>query len=156
LFKLLNEEGIWQELLYNKYLKHKTLAQVEAKPIDSPFWEGILHGKDDFFAKESFAIGHGQSTQFWEDAWLDKNPLVFQYPSLYAIVQHKNVRVADVLTHTPLNIGFTRVLRDRRWERWLYLVERLMNAQLLDEPDKLIWHLTTSGVFLSNLYMRST
>jgi hypothetical protein len=36
---------------------------------------------------------------------------------LYAIVRHKNVRVADVLNQTPLNIAFTRVLRDGRWER---------------------------------------
>lgn len=36
LFKLLSEEGMWQELLYNKYFKNKTLAQVEAKPTNSP------------------------------------------------------------------------------------------------------------------------
>ena len=40
LFKILNEEGVWQELIQNKYLKNKTLAQVEAKPTDSPFWKG--------------------------------------------------------------------------------------------------------------------
>ena len=37
LFKLLNEEGVWQGLLYNKYLSNKTLAQVEAQPTDLPF-----------------------------------------------------------------------------------------------------------------------
>jgi hypothetical protein len=35
----LSEEGIWQELLHNKYLKDKTLSQVEVKPTYSPFWE---------------------------------------------------------------------------------------------------------------------
>jgi len=34
LFKLCNEEGIWQELLRNKYLKEKTLGQVNKKPGD--------------------------------------------------------------------------------------------------------------------------
>jgi len=29
LFKLINEEGIWQSLLRNKYLKNQTIAQVE-------------------------------------------------------------------------------------------------------------------------------
>ena len=38
LFKLLNEEGVWQELIHNKYLNSKTLSQVTAKPTDSPFW----------------------------------------------------------------------------------------------------------------------
>jgi hypothetical protein len=37
LFKLLNKEGMWQELLFNKYLRHKSLAQVIANPTDSPF-----------------------------------------------------------------------------------------------------------------------
>jgi hypothetical protein len=62
-------------------------------------------------------------------------------------VRHKNVRVADVLTQTPLNVGFTRVLRDERWERWLHLVERLMSVHLNEDYDRFIWHLTTSGVF---------
>jgi hypothetical protein len=47
LFKLLSEEGMWQQLLFNKYLKNKTLAQVEAKPTDSSFWKGLMHVKND-------------------------------------------------------------------------------------------------------------
>jgi hypothetical protein len=37
LFKLLSEKGVWQELLTNKYLRGKTLSQVQEKPTDSPF-----------------------------------------------------------------------------------------------------------------------
>ena len=37
LYKLLNEEGVWQELLTNKYLGDKMLSQVQVKPNDSPF-----------------------------------------------------------------------------------------------------------------------
>jgi hypothetical protein len=37
LFKLLHEDGVWQELLTNKYLTHKTLSQVEATATDSQF-----------------------------------------------------------------------------------------------------------------------
>jgi hypothetical protein len=85
-FKLLNKEGMWQELLKNKYLKNKTLAQVEAKPTYSPFWKGILSVKVDFFKRGSFIVGNGQTTHFWEDTWLGKTSLATQYPSLYAIV----------------------------------------------------------------------
>jgi hypothetical protein len=38
---------MWQQLLFNKYLKNKTLAQVEAKPTDSSFWKGLMHVKND-------------------------------------------------------------------------------------------------------------
>jgi hypothetical protein len=44
LFKLLSEEGVWQELLSNKYLHGKMLSQVQAKPNDSPFLERINGG----------------------------------------------------------------------------------------------------------------
>lgn len=35
LFSLINEDGIWQQLLRNKYLRNKSIAQVEYKPGDS-------------------------------------------------------------------------------------------------------------------------
>jgi hypothetical protein len=49
LFKLINEVRVWQEFLQNKYLHSKTLSQVEAKPLDSPFWKGLMKVKEDFF-----------------------------------------------------------------------------------------------------------
>jgi hypothetical protein len=52
LFKLLNENGVWQELLTNKYLHSKSLSQVTSQPSDSPFWKGIMKAKDEFFLLE--------------------------------------------------------------------------------------------------------
>ena len=54
LFKLLSEQGMWQEMIQNKYLKDKTLSQVEAKPTDSPFWKGLMRVKDLFFSNGFF------------------------------------------------------------------------------------------------------
>jgi hypothetical protein len=45
LFKLLNEDGVWQELLHNKDLRQKTLSEAPAKPTDSPFWKGLMEVK---------------------------------------------------------------------------------------------------------------
>jgi hypothetical protein len=47
LFKLLHEEGMWQQLLHN-YIKNKTLAHVEVKPTNSPFWKGLMRVKPEF------------------------------------------------------------------------------------------------------------
>ena len=58
LFKLLNEDGVWHELLQNKYLHTKTLAQVEAHPADSPFWKGLMRVKVDFFQRGHFNLGY--------------------------------------------------------------------------------------------------
>jgi hypothetical protein len=48
LFKLLTEDGVWQELLLNKYIKYKTLSQVEVKPTDFPFWKVLMRMKGDW------------------------------------------------------------------------------------------------------------
>jgi hypothetical protein len=67
LFKIINEEWMWQELICNKYLKNKNLAEVQAKPTDSPFWKGLMNQKDIFFKYGSFRVGDGEGTRFWED-----------------------------------------------------------------------------------------
>jgi hypothetical protein len=53
---------MWQELLCNEYLKIKTLAKVQAKPTDSPFWKGLMQQKDFFFKFGSFLVGDGEGT----------------------------------------------------------------------------------------------
>jgi hypothetical protein len=133
LFKLCIEQGVWQELLQNKYFKEKTLSQVDAKPTDSPFffWKGLMNIKDDFFMRG----GDEQNTRFWEDAWLGNIPLCEQYPSLYRVVNRANVSVVHVMGVTPLNIGFRRALLDDRWDRWVHLVTRIMGVQLSDDND---------------------
>jgi len=46
LFKFCNEEGMWQDLIKNKYLKNKTLSQVEKKAGASHFWASLMGVKD--------------------------------------------------------------------------------------------------------------
>jgi hypothetical protein len=147
LFKIINEEGIWQELLCNKYLKRKNLAKVHAKPTDSPFWKGLMHQKDFFFRFGSFRVGDEEGMRFWLDTWLGAEPLASQYPSLYAIVNYKTVTVANAIKEGRLNISFRRNLVGDRWLSWLDLVERLMDIHLTDERDTFTWNLTESGQF---------
>jgi hypothetical protein len=99
--------------LSNKYLGSKTLSQVQIKPIDSPFWEGIMRVKDDFFQRGSFVVRDDKKTRFWEDTWLGDTPLATQYPNLYNIARTKHVLVADVLSNMLLNIRFNRTLREK-------------------------------------------
>jgi hypothetical protein len=74
-------------------------------------------------------------------------PLKDQYPSLYNIVNHTNVTVANVFSSTPLNIGFRRTLLGNRWDRWVHLVTRLMGVQITDQVDTFKWGLTTWDFF---------
>jgi hypothetical protein len=135
LFKLINENGVWQQILQNKYLHLKTLSQVTSKPTDSPFWKGLMKVKEDFFARGFFILGDGSSIRFWEDTWLGGTTLAAQYPSLYSVVRHKDQTVAQVLASVPLNIEFRRSLLGARWNRWLHLLHRLIDVQLENHDD---------------------
>ena len=103
--------------------------------------------KQSLFNRTNVVIGNGASTRFWEDTWLGETPLAIQYPSLYRIVQRREVFVATVFQSIPLNIQFRRSLVGNRWEDWLRLVRRLMDVHLSQQPDELRWKLTRSGVF---------
>jgi hypothetical protein len=39
---LINEEGMWQRLLKNKYLNSKSLSQVSKRAGESQFWSGLM------------------------------------------------------------------------------------------------------------------
>jgi len=56
LLKLINEDGIWQQILKNKYFGSKTLTQVEEKSGDSQFWSGLMSVKQDFLKWMSFKV----------------------------------------------------------------------------------------------------
>jgi len=91
LFRLVNEDGMWQSILKRKYLQNKTLTQVEKKKGDSHFWSGLMEVKDLFLRMGRFKIRDGTQTRFWEDLWLGDELLMLAYPSLYRIVRKKNV-----------------------------------------------------------------
>jgi hypothetical protein len=67
----------------------------------------------EFFSKQGMVM----NTRFGEDTWLGDNPLDEQYPSIYNIVQRKQVSVAQMLCQIPLNITFTRGLNEYKWTR---------------------------------------
>lgn len=123
------------------------MAQVTAKPKDSPFWKGLMKVKVTFFQRVMFLVGNGATTRFWGDTWLGEVPLALQYPSLYNIVQCKEDYVATVLQSVSLNIQFRRSLVGEHWNSWLHLVRRSMDVQLSDQQDTIHWKLSSNGTF---------
>ena len=134
--------------MHNKYLSTKTLAEVQVKPTDSPFWKGLIGVRDDFFNRGRFVLGDGKTVRFWEDVWLGDKSLQVQYPSLYNITNRKNVSVHDVLSNAPpLNMSFRRSLSGDTWVAWSNLCLRRMEISLSQIPDRFVWNLIASGIF---------
>jgi hypothetical protein len=149
-FKLLNEDGMWQRLLRKKYLGTKTLTQLAKKPGDSHFWSGLMDVKDLIVDRGSFKINNGLQTRFWEDVWVGTKSLKERYPSLYSITRSKNVTVASVISTTPYNISFRRALVGENLQKWLQLVERVLPFRLNDQQDVFLWNKEKKGTFSVN------
>jgi hypothetical protein len=146
-FKLINEEGLWQQILRRKYLGNKTLGQVVRKQGDSHFWSGLMKVKDIFFANGIFRVNNGQDTRFWEDKWLGDFSLQHRFPSLYNLVQRKNATVANVLGFVPLNVSYRRGLHGANLERWHTLVSLVVDTTLNQARDSFRWSLHQNGLF---------
>jgi hypothetical protein len=63
----LNEEGVYHDLLHNKYIENKNLLRLKQKPTYSSFWKVLVGVKEDLFSTWSFVIRDIVKTRFWED-----------------------------------------------------------------------------------------
>jgi hypothetical protein len=44
-YKVLNEDSMWQDLVWDKYLQFKMLLQLKAKPRDPAFSKGFMRAE---------------------------------------------------------------------------------------------------------------
>jgi len=144
---LLNTDGMWQELLKNKYLQSKFLTQVKAKLYDSHFWRGLMKIKDEVLTNGTFFIKDGSATRFWEDTWVGNMSFKDRYPSLYNIVRDPHATVTKIMASQPLNISFRRTLLGPKLRDWSNLVAQIAPFNLVDGSDSFRWNLTKSGLF---------
>lgn len=101
-------------------------------------------------------IRDGRTTRFLGDTWLGDTPLALQYPSLYNIVQQKEVYVATILGTISSNIQFGRALIWEKWTAWLDLVGNFMSINLTNELDAFHWRLSSSVYSWLNLCMSTS
>ena len=147
LFKLLNEEGRWQQLLKNKYLGHKSLTQISRRPDDSHFWSGLMNIKDQFLRWGHFQVRNGHATRFWKDIWLTSRPLSEQFPNLFNIVRNKSALVVDVFSYSNFNLSFRRTIRGIKMVEWHNLLNLLTTVTLNPARDNFVWDGHKNGIF---------
>jgi hypothetical protein len=154
LFKLINEEGLWQTILRNKYLTRQTIGKVDRKPRDSHFWTVLMKAKEAFLVYGSFRLNNGKQIRFWKDKWLGNYSFQHQYPSLYNIVRRKNATVESVLSTVHLNVSFRRFLNQNNLVLWNDLVGRITHVRHNDQADVFVWNLHQHGQFsVKSLYL---
>lgn len=110
LFKLINEQSVWQDLLKRKYFNNKSLTQVNRKQGNSHFWAGFMKVKNTFLNMGFWIVNNGEQVIFWEDKWVGNYSFKDRYPSLYAIERRRNFLVANVMHSVSFNVSFRRAL----------------------------------------------
>jgi hypothetical protein len=144
---LINEDGVWQEVIRKKYLLNKSIGQVSRKPGDSHFWTGLMNVRDTFLENGRFIVNDGKEIRFWEDKWLGNFTLKQRFPALYNIVRRKNDVVANVCRTIPLNVSFRRGLHGINLQKWRELVDMIVSVSLNDSRDTFKWNLHQNGLF---------
>jgi hypothetical protein len=130
LFKLFNENGLWQDILRKKYLKNQTLTQVQKKSGDSQFWQGLMDVKEQFLSRGRLVVHDGSQTRLWEDLWIGSERLMDKFSSLYNIVRKRGATVTDVSSSIPLKISFRHALVGDKLVKWRELVSGVLHVEL--------------------------
>jgi hypothetical protein len=131
----------------NKYLRDKTLTQVQYMLGDSQFWAGLMKVKEEFLSLGKFDLGDGSQVRFWEDSWIQSRPLKSLFPVLYNIVRKKSAYVRTVFSTTPLNVAFRRSLVGANLQAWHEVVAMVADVQLTNHRDRFVWGLHQNGLF---------
>ncbi|WVZ95150.1 hypothetical protein U9M48_040950 [Paspalum notatum var. saurae] len=133
LYRLITSDGLWQQILRNKYVGSKPLAQV----------------KLDFLRFGTFIVKDGTQVRFWEDNRLDGTPLKNQYPSLYNIARSKFITIAEAMSSSPPSLSWRRHLFGTNLDVWNTLWARIEGLELSQDQDAFYWNLTQMDVILT-------
>jgi hypothetical protein len=128
------EQGLWADILRNKYLRDKDLLTDAHRP-GSHFWNAIQKIKHVFSLGAKHAVSNGKATIFWLDWWQGKGPLKDRFPGLFAIAADQDAMVAAVFPGNACRVAFCRELGFGERVEW-------------DNLSRLVDGLTLSGAFL--------
>ena len=97
IWKLEDEDGIWQDIIESKYLKDKCLSGVKYKKGGSQFCSSLLKIRGLVYPHIKKKLGDGRNTRFRENWWVDDKSLKEAYPSLYFISNDREITIREVI-----------------------------------------------------------
>ncbi|WVZ85042.1 hypothetical protein U9M48_032004 [Paspalum notatum var. saurae] len=138
-YKLINEEGVWPNILKTKYLRGKAIGEVQWKPGDSHFWSSLTKVKEHFLELSSFSLHDGSQIRFWEIG----GSVTFRLKI--------NTHLCIILLGRNIS---QRALVGDRLQKWEELVSEIALVQLDDQPHSFKWNLSKHGCFTVNSMYR--
>ncbi|XP_026419474.1 uncharacterized protein LOC113315410 [Papaver somniferum] len=115
-------------------------------------WKNIFAYLKTFKQCSRFRLGDGATIRFWEDTWLDDQPLYLVFPHIYSITYTKKWTVQkcveSLFNGGPWNIGLDRRLSQTQMQEVSALIVLFENLSLGSEQDTLVWSVDKSGLFI--------
>lgn len=145
-WKLEREEGLWQTIVRNKYLRQGGIFHIKHKQVDSASWHDLLKIKQLYLLGRCMVIGDGRRTDFWGDAWCGHTPLSQLFPSLHAISNDLGCTVRE-LADRRWNFSFKRWLDEHNQRCLVELGDKLMGVRFNQDRDKPVWKWEKSDKF---------
>jgi len=108
-WRLENEEGLWQQLIKNKYLRNDIISTVKHRLDDSPIWASLLKIRQVYLRGRQVQTKNGKNTLFWEDCWINEKPICKEHPVLFDLCNDKLISVHKVLQNNG-RLSFSRWL----------------------------------------------
>jgi hypothetical protein len=149
-WKLEKDDGIWQTIAKQKYVKNSTIAQLRRNPSNSPVWNDLLKVKDLYMNGRVMMVGRGDTTDFCHDAWCGSLPLKEKYPDLYEICNDQKVTVA-MMAQRNWRMTFRRWLDEPLQDRLRRMRDIISSFALSDGKDFPKWIFGESWLFLCQI-----
>jgi hypothetical protein len=143
-------EGLWADLLREKYLGERDLFAAETPTRGSQFWTALQKIKWYFKLGAKHHVENGGKTNFWFDWCPGSAPHKDRFPSLFDICTFPNITVRYAFQGEEWGIVFRRSFGLPEAVEWDNLTRELDGVRLTPEVDRVSWTLDPSGVFTTS------
>lgn len=138
---LINPGSLLARVLLGKYCQKASLLEAQVPTVSSHGWRSILHGRDLLKENIGKAIGNGQTTKLWKDAWIS---LTENSRPIGPIPEHAlDLSVSDILT-TDMTWNKSRI--EELLPQFAKQIQELQPSRTGAE-DTFIWQPLQSGIY---------
>jgi len=145
-WKVENGEGIWQEIIREKYLKKGMICMLTKNPKNSPVWNDLLKVRHIYLKGRTMQVGNGKSTSFWHDKWCGLVSLADKFPELYQINVEQKCLVEE-MKRKNWRPSFRRWLHEDLQNKYTQLLDIVFRYSLNSDKDYARWDWEKSSIF---------
>ncbi|MFS8018660.1 putative RNA-directed DNA polymerase [Helianthus anomalus] len=154
-----DKDGLWRRVVWAVHHNSRSWAPIPAKVSLAGPWKQIV-GIQTHLSRIGINlpdlvrcnVGCGSISAFWLDVWIGDQPLLSEFPLLFALEKEKLCKVSDRVTwgHDYINLSWCwkrTSLADNEKDELLDLSLMLCEFVASSGPDKWVWRLDNSDDF---------